>query len=424
MSLTGALKQNFSARSIGTGVAVVIALYALGGGFLWFKGPETLSTREDKLASQTIIIERDEIVDGESSMNLAADDALGPYDMLDEDGAVSEDTAAEIPADEHAATTPDAHATTETPADSVHAAPAHGDEHGTAPTDAHEDVHADPHATTTATADHADGLPKAPIDGLYEDTSNGRLPIIRVSDKLTPFTAYQRPFTAPVPGKPVVSIVVMNIGMSEAASKAVMSEISPEVSVAVNPYANAPDFWLNESRLTGHEAWMILPVEPDMYPMDDPGPQTLLINAVERQNINKLYWVMSRGSGYAGFVTGSSPAFMKSANDVRPVVNEIYKRGLGFVDGDIHPSTTASSIATGLNAPYAANNIWIDEPATAEHIAASLRQLEVLAQANGSAIGFINSTPMGLKMLQSWVDGLPQKGVVIAPLSAQTNKAK
>ena len=397
---TGALKQNFTARSMGTGIAVVIALYALGGAFLWFKGPETLSQREDKLASQTILIERDEVVDGESAMNLAADDAMGPMEI---DEAAAADTTA-APEDQTVTEQPvvveqGAETPTETPA-------------------------TDPAAAPVDAAVVAEGLPKAPIDGLYEDTSNGRLPIIRATDKVTPFTAYQRPFTAPVPGKPIVSIVVMNIGMSETASKAVMSEISPEVSVAVNPYANAPDFWLNESRLTGHEAWMILPVEPDMYPMDDPGPQTLLINAMERQNINKLYWVMSRGSGYAGFVTGASPAFMKSANDVRPVVNEIFKRGLGFVDGDIQPGSTAASIANGLNAPYATNNVWIDTPATAEHIAASLRQLEVLAQANGSAIGFINSTPMGLKMLQSWVDGLPQKGMVIAPLSAQTNKAK
>jgi polysaccharide deacetylase 2 family uncharacterized protein YibQ len=283
-----------------------------------------------------------------------------------------------------------------------------------------------PHAETTAAAEdveeHSTALVKAPIEGLYEDTTNGRLPIIRVADKATPFDVYKRPFTTPVPGKPMVSVVVMNIGLSETASKAVMAEISPEVSVAVNPYANAPDFWLNESRLTGHEAWMILPVEPDMYPMDDPGPQTLLINGVERQNINKLHWAMSRGSGYAGFVTGNSPAFLKSSNDVRPVVNEIFKRGLGFVDGDIQADPTTANIANGMNAPYATNNVWIDMPATAEHIAAALRQLEVMAQANGSAIGFINSTPMGLKMLQNWVDGLPQKGMVIAPLSAQTTK--
>lgn len=403
----GALRQTFTARSIGTGIGAVIALYALAGGFLWFKGPETLSKREQKLASQTIIIERDEIVDGEDAMNLAADDVLGP--MNDETDAQG-DVGAEIPAETtekpvtgHGATDSVTTHESETP---------HGDEHVSAATDTH----------VAADADHA--LPKAPIDGLYEDTSNGRLPIIRATDNVTPFSAYQRPFTAPVPGKPIVSIVVMNIGMSEIASKAVMSEISPEVSVAINPYANAPDFWLTESRLTGHEAWMILPVEPDTYPMDDPGPQTLLINAVERQNINKLYWVMSRGSGYAGFVTGQNTSFMKSANDVRPVVNEIYKRGLGFVDGDLLPGSTAASIAAGLNAPYAVNNVWIDVPATAEHIAASLRQLEVMAQANGSAIGFIDSTPMGLKMLQNWVDGLPQKGVVLAPLSAQTNKAK
>lgn len=358
-----ALQPNLSLKTFGRGVGIVALAYALLAGYLWYKGPDTLARRAEKLASQTVLIEREKYLE-----------KFGP--------------PAPVPV-------------VETPA---------------AP---------DPALNTDIANSNSsgEGLVKAPVDGLFEDTVTGRLPVIRTMDKLTPFEAYRRPFT-PVEGKPVVSILVMDIGISDSASKSVMSEISPEVSVAVSPYATEVDFWLNESRDKGHEVWLQLPVEPERYPMDDSGPQTLLVNALEKQNYNKLVWTMSRGSGYAGFVTGAESAFMHSANDLRPVIGEIYKRGLGFVDGDINPSETPSSMATGLNAPYARNDVWIDMPSTPEHIAASLRQMEVLAQGQGSAVGFIHSTPTGLKMLQSWIDGLPQKGIVLAPLSAQTQKAK
>lgn len=373
------LQHKISGRTFGAGLGMIAIIYAGLFGFLFLKAPETLVKRSEQLASQTVMIQRE---------------------ALPEQPAVTdEETHAEdLTVEDHNAETPLA----EPPV------PAQ---------DAVEDVHA---AETVTPEDDKGALVQAPIAGLYVETTDGRLPIIRVSDKMTPFQAYRRSFT-PVADKPIISIVVMDVGLSNTASQAVMSDLAQDVTVAVSPYSSSPEFWLNESRFRGHETWLKLPVEPDLYPLDDTGPQTLLINAVERQNLNKLNWAMARGSGYAGFVTGYQPAFMKSANDVRPIVHEIYSRGLGFVDGDTNPSSVPESIAAGLNGAYAHNDVWIDIPSTREHIAASLRQLEVNAQSNGRSIGFIHSTPMGLRMLQSWIDGLEQKGFVIAPLSAQSD---
>lgn len=380
-AILSGLQDKISGRTFGAGLGIMAVVYAGLFGFLWLNSPQTLLKRSEKLASQTVMIERE---------------------ALPEQPVQAED-------DHHADVPPEKvedkdQATLDTPP------PAQD----TVAVDMPEET------TETTHVNDTGSLVQAPLDGLYADTTQGRLPIIRVSDKMTPFQAYRRSFS-PVAGKPFISIVVMDVGLSNTASQAVMSDLSPDVTVAVSPYAASSEFWLNESRFRGHETWLALPVEPALYPLDDTGPQTLLINAVERQNLNKLNWAMSRGSGYAGFVTGHQPAFMKSANDVRPIVNEIYSRGLGFVDGDTNPSSVPESIAAGLNGAYAHNDVWIDIPATREHISASLRQLEVNAQSNGRAIGFIHSTPMGLRMLQSWIDGLEQKGFIIAPLSAQSD---
>ncbi len=390
-SLSG-LQHKISGRTFGAGLGIIAIVCAGLIAFLWLKSPQTLLKRSEKLASQTVMIQRD---------------ALPEQPPVTEEQAHAEDLSAE---DHQAVVTPLAEEPPVTAPETV------ADVH--TPEPVIEEPVTEPTAATAE--DDSGSLAQAPIAGLYADTTDGRLPIIRASDKMTPFQAYRRTFT-PVAGKPFISIVVMDVGLSNTASQAVMSDLSPEVTVAVSPYAPSPEFWMNESRFRGHETWLKLPVEPALYPLDDTGPQTLLINAVERQNLNKLNWAMSRGSGYAGFVTGYQPAFMKSANDVRPIVHEIYSRGLGFVDGDIAPSSVPESIAAGLNGAYAHNDVWIDIPSTREHIAASLRQLEVNAQSNGRAIGFIHSTPMGLRMLQSWIDGLDQKGFVIAPLSAQSD---
>ena len=373
----------FSSRAFGLGMAGVLGLGALLAGYAWLNGASTLAAREEKLASQTVLIQYEEaILSGAEPQP----EMFGP------------------PKPEIQNIKPEP----ENPAEQIAAQPEHGEAPVTAP---------------PPKADEPLALARAPLDGLYEDTKDGRLPKIRNEDKLTPFQAYRRPFTAPA-GKPVISIAVMGLGISEKATQDVIDRLPPEATLVLDPYSTNPDFWMNEARSDGHEVWLKLPVETDLYPLDDPGPQTLMINGLERQNLNKLNWVLSRGAGYAGIVTGYNAAFTKAPNALRPALNEIYRRGLGFFEGDPQPGETAASMANSVNAPYAHNNVWIDLPSTHEHLAASLRQLEVLAQGQGSSIGIIHATPMSMEMLIDWISGLDAKGFVLAPLSAQADPKK
>ncbi|MBI2233779.1 MAG: divergent polysaccharide deacetylase family protein [Micavibrio aeruginosavorus] len=359
----------FSSRSFALGLAGGGAALLLLFAYLALNGAATIAARQEKLAAHTVIIERTGAL-------------FGPFQP------------AQRPPEEAAPVE-----------EALKAPPAEPGEAGVA-------------RPETPMAAEAITLPRAPVDGLYEDTVDGRLPVTRKSDKLTPFAAYRRPFT-PVPGKRIVSIVVMDLGISDTATKSAIANLAPDVSLVIDPYSTNPDFWSTEARNAGHEIWLKLPVESSLYPMDDTGPQTLMINALEKQNINKLNWVLSRTTGYAGVVTDEDPNYIKAANAARPVLNSLFARGLGFVDGDTTPEETPASIAAGLGAPYGHNDVWVDVPATTAHVAASLRQLEVLAEGNGQAVGFIHATPLSLEMLQRWISGLPDKNIVLAPLSAQ-----
>lgn len=400
----------FSIRAFGYGMGAAGLLAGVAFGYLWLNGPETIKARQAKLATQTVVIERIGTV------------AAEPTPSADDHAATAPDDPAPAiinPAEQHPVADDDTAQDTTQDAPTTTPPPPAADTHAATPVN-------DPSIPTdipsTISTDISTGaLPRAPLEGLYQDGNDGRLPVIRNTDRMTPFNAYRRAFT-PVAGKSVVSIAVIDIGMSDAASKSALADLPADISMAINPYAMDPNHWVGAARSDGHEAWMILPVESDFYPLNDSGPQTLMINAAERQNLIKLMWAMSRAQGYAGFVTGESPAFMKSSDDVRPVMNDIYGRGLGFVDGDLSPADTAASMAAGMNSPYASASVWVDKPATSEHISASLRQLEVLAQSNSPAIGFVTASPLAIRMVKDWIATLDGKGIIIAPLSAQTAK--
>lgn len=391
-------------RAFARGMAVVVVLYALVAGWAWWKDRAELAKLNATLPQQTTVIVR-----AARPANLPP-----PATTAHEEPATH---ATDAPHDDHAAGTDTATDTHADPAPVVEA-----DDHQT---DDHTTTQAEPPVAGNAVEYMANGMAKAPIKGLFQVTPDGQLPIVREGDRLRPFDAYRRPFR-PVgaSGAPIISILVNDVGISETLGASVLKDLPPEISVAITPYATAPDQWMNRAREAGHEVWLKLPVESADYPLSDPGPQTLLINAIEKQNFNKLYWALSRGTGYVGVVTGREPAFIKSLNDMRPMINDIYHRGLGFVDGDIQPTDVPRTMAVGMDAPYASTNLWIDHTLTPDAIAAALTSLERTAANNGTAIGFVNANPLTLKALAEWAPTLQKKGLVLAPLSAATRMSK
>lgn len=410
MTAIQSLQHYTSTKAFRVGLCVAGAAYLLLFAFAWISGGH--SDGSEKLATQTVDIVREKPEDAapETKVGDAVTETspiISPTETA-ETMTQTADAAADWPM-------PDIDDVSEDLESDAQVAPAPA--HGTTPTTAV--------TTKSGIALNAPvALPRAPIDGLSEDTANGHLPKIRDADHMTPFEAYRRPVPPIKPGTPTVSIGVVDFGLSGDASKQALSDLSPDVSMVMTPYTTSSDYWVGEARNNGHEVWLELPVETDLYPRDDSGPQTLLISAIERTNMNKLNWLMAQAQGYVGFVTPYQPAFMKSENDVRPVMNEIYGRGLGFVDGSTSISAPPQKFSYSNGAIYRNTDVWIDIPSTPEHMAASLRQLEVAAQSGGSAIGMMHSTPEGLKALQTWIDGLPQKNITLTPLSAQLLKAK
>ena len=349
------------------GLLAAALIYALLGAWLWVSAPAALRQQQEKLAAQTVQIERPRPVYKEPfgpPRPQAAAEQLGP------------------------------------PAPAAERPP--------------------PPVLPPSLTTMESGLAAAPVEGLYETTADGRLPAIRKADGLTPFQAYRRLFDRFAADRPVISIAVVDLGLSDDATETAIRTLPPEISIGLSPYAKNPELWLNEARRRGHEVWMMLPLESETYPLDDMGPHTILISAPEKQNQMKLSWILSRATGYVGLIAGERPAFMKATGDMRPVLSKIYSRGLGFVDTSADPSAVPQSMALGQNAPYASADVWIDNPPTKENMDAAFARLESIAREQGSATGLIHPLPVSFQELSRWIETLPGKGLALAPLSAQT----
>ncbi len=104
-------------------------------------------------------------------------------------------------------------------------------------------------------------------------------------------------------------------------------KLPPAVTLAFTPYGSDPGKLAERARAQRHEILLQIPMEPFDYPDNDPGPQTLLATLGPEQNLDRLYWHLSRFQGYAGIANFMGARFVATDAVMQPVIREAAKRG-------------------------------------------------------------------------------------------------
>lgn len=255
-------------------------------------------------------------------------------------------------------------------------------------------------------------LPQAPISGFMEEVDGKYWPVINEANKALPFDAYKKPFSV-VDGKAMVSIVVVDYGLSEKVSQEILNNFPSEISFVLNPYAEDPVKWANAARSFGREFWVSIPMQTKDFGISDTGPMTLLKNVMDAENLNRLKNIMGISQGYAGFVTEKNHDFDSDPKKFGAVLNEVKSRGLGFVESnpDIIP------LGIDMDAAFAQNDIWLDTDLRPDAVSGALKSIEQKAQRDGSVIVFTHPYPIVMKSLQGWFDEIKSQNIQLVPLS-------
>lgn len=265
--------------------------------------------------------------------------------------------------------------------------------------------------------------PAAVQPDLVEETEFGQIP--RMSGTgVTPFSAYSRATEAAGTGdgKPMIAIVVSGLGINPAGTAEAIQKLPAEVTLAFAPYGKGLDRSVASARTAGHEIFLEVPLEPFDYPDNDPGPDTLLTGQAPRDNLNKLFHVMSRFGGYVGLLNNMGARFTASGADFGPVMEELGARGLGYLDDGSSNRSLAPQLARANRVPFARVDTVVDTNPARAPILAQLEALEERAKASGSAIGIVSALPVSIEVLTEWARGLSDKGIEIVPASALMEK--
>ena len=262
-------------------------------------------------------------------------------------------------------------------------------------------------------------LKPAPITAVAETTDEGPLPRISSNGK-KPFDVYAQvtPMGVTNSDRPKIAIVLGGMGLNTRLTQKAIKELPGDVTFGFAPYGENLQEQVNRARAEGHEIMLQLPMEPLGYPANNPGPNTLLAEAPEADNLKALRWHMSRFAGYAGITNYMGGRFLATPASLRPVLAEMKARGLVFLEDADTPSSSLKEVGgvTGLKSRHA--DVLIDANPEAANIEAALAQLEELAKSNGFAIGTGSGLEITIDTIAEWAKELEDKGIVLVPVSA------
>jgi len=284
------------------------------------------------------------------------------------------------------------------------------------------DASAVPVTTTAGGSDVAENenvfMTPAPDPNLSEDTPQGSLPRVG-EDGRQPWQAYARPFNT-ADKRPRVSIVVVDLGLSRVASDAAIDRLPPNVTLAFDVQSPVVGAWCARARQAGHETLLMVPMEPFDYPRSDPGPNTLLSNLPNSDNLQRLQWALRQGTGYVGITTLSGSRFTTDPDKIKPILEELRRRGLMIFDARVAPHSAIADLAHDAHVAVAVETQRIDQNLAPAAIDTALNQLEQTARLTCHAVGMAAPLPVVLDRLGPWIKQLRQDGVALAPLSAMT----
>ena len=259
-------------------------------------------------------------------------------------------------------------------------------------------------------------LPPAPVAELVEESQYGPLPRV-ATDGRRPIDVYARPsryVVAKAGDPPRVAILVTGLGLPDTPAGDVLKGLPAPVSVAYGAYGRNLQESVSRARDNGHEVLLQIPLEPNNYPTVDPGPHTLLTSLPPEENMKRLQWLMSRYTGYVGVTNHMGEKFEATSQSMTPVLEELKRRGLLYIDDGSVKESTVSQIAGTIGLDYSVVSVQID----ASNLAKQLAQLEATAKERGAAIGVVKATPATVKQLSDWAAKLQAKGFVLVPVSA------
>lgn len=222
------------------------------------------------------------------------------------------------------------------------------------------------------------------------------------------------PFKAPA-DRPAIAIVIDDMGIDRKRSTRAAALPGP-LTLSWLPYARDLPAQAQAGRARGHELMLHLPMEPSVNA--DPGPDALLVSLDKGEVQRRLAAALASFDGYVGVNNHMGSRFTADRARMAPVLAELNRRGLLWLDSRTTASSAGPAIAQELHMPYVGRDVFLDDDPSPAAVRAQLAKTEQVAKKHGFAIAIGHPHDATIDALASWLPDVHKRGFALVPVSA------
>ncbi|PWC34430.1 hypothetical protein TSO352_17405 [Azospirillum sp. TSO35-2] len=222
------------------------------------------------------------------------------------------------------------------------------------------------------------------------------------------------PMTVP-PGKPMIAIVVDDMGLDRKRSTR-MAGLHGPLTLSWLPYARDLSAQSRAARANGHELMLHMPMEPSVHA--DPGPNALLVSLDKGEVMRRFRAALDSFDGYVGVNNHMGSRFTADRAQLAPVLAELHRRGLLWLDSRTTPNSAGLGLAQELKMPWVGRDVFLDNEETVAAVRAQLAKVEQVAKHQGYAVAIGHPHDATIEALASWLPEVQKRGFVLVPVSA------
>jgi polysaccharide deacetylase 2 family uncharacterized protein YibQ len=271
---------------------------------------------------------------------------------------------------------------------------------------------APPQTETPLTIDPQSKWNYTPLPVASETKTAAVIPASVPAEKKTPIQPSNAQFK-----NPVIAIVIDDMGLDRRHTAQIVALAAP-ITVAYMPYAEQLDQQTAQAWRAGHELMVHMPMEPGNLAQNNPGPDALLLKNAADENMRRLRKNLNAFNGYMGINNHMGSAFTVNRAAVTPILQELKKQGVWFLDSKTDARSVAATVAGEIGLPYAARDVFLDNVNSKAYVLQQLHQTERVARQKGFAIAIGHPRSGTVQALAEWLPQLAQRNLTVVPLSS------
>ncbi len=221
---------------------------------------------------------------------------------------------------------------------------------------------------------------------------------------------------SPPDGRPEIAIIIDDAGVDRVHT-GVAIRLKGPLTISFLPYASDLAGQARAARANRHEVMMHIPMEPHGA-FAEPEPYLLRARMGPYEIRRRIARDLDSLPGIVGINNHMGSLFTSDPQALAPVMEELVRRGLLFVDSRTSARSVAQDSAQAHGLPNAARDVFLDHYEGQAEVRKRLLETERVARKQGYAIAIGHPRAATLAELALWLDEVESKGYRLVPVSA------